>query len=64
MQGGAKAHSFDEAKFAAGSVGDMFDRLKQSGHLAEKDIKNKTIVLRIDIWAIVEHVSSQKLNNI
>lgn len=49
MQGGTKAHSFDELKSAM--VSDMFERLKQSGHLTEKDVKNKTIVLRIDIWA-------------
>lgn len=51
MQGGAKAHSFDETKFATGTVGDMFETLKQSGHLTEKDSKNKTISLRIDLWA-------------
>jgi len=45
MQGGAKTHSFDETKFAAGSVGDIFEKLKQSGHLTEKDSKNKTILL-------------------
>ena len=45
MQGGAKAHSFNETKFVTSSVGDMFEKLKQSGHLTEKDVKNKTMVL-------------------
>jgi hypothetical protein len=51
MQGGAKAHSFDEPKFAKGTVSDMFEKLKQSRHLTEKDVKNKTMVLCIDVWA-------------
>ena len=63
MQGGTKAHSFDELKFAKGTISDMFERLKQSGHLTEKDIKNKTIVLHIDIWARTL-VSSGTFNNI
>ena len=50
MQGGSKAHSLDEAKFAASTVGDMFEWLMQTGHLTEKDGKNKTISLRIDLW--------------
>jgi hypothetical protein len=63
MQGGTKAHSFDELKFATGTISDMFERLKQSGHLTEKDVKNKTIVLRVDIWAGTS-VSSVMPNNI
>jgi hypothetical protein len=50
MQGGTKAHSLDEVKFAAGTVGDMFERLMQTSHLTEKDGKNKMISLRIDLW--------------
>jgi hypothetical protein len=49
MQGGTKAHSLDEAKFVASTVGDMFERLMQTGHLTEKDGKNKTISLQIDL---------------
>ena len=64
MQGGAKAHSFEEAKFVTGSVRDMFEKLKQSGHLAKKDVKNKTMVLQIDLWPGVEEVYLDALNNI
>ena len=64
MQGGAKAHSFEETRFVTGSVGDMFAKLKQSGHLSEKDVKNKTMVLRIDLWPGVEEVYLDALNNI
>ena len=64
MQGGAKAHSFDKTKFVTGSIGDMFEKLKQSGHLTEKDVKNKTMVLWIDLWPGVEQVCSGALNNI
>jgi len=49
MQGGTKTHSLDEAKFAAGTVGNMFERLMQTGHLTEKNGKNKMISLRIDL---------------
>ena len=45
MHGGSKAHSLDEAKFAASTVGDMFEQLMQTIHLTEKDGENKTISL-------------------
>ena len=63
MQGGTKAHSLDEAKFAASTVGDMFERLMQTGHLTEKDGKNKTISLRIDLWEGQRKVSFETLDD-
>jgi hypothetical protein len=58
MQGGNKAHSFEEAKYAEGSVRDMFEKLKQNDYLLEKDIKGKKMIIRIDLWEGVAKVSS------
>jgi hypothetical protein len=62
MQGGSKSHGFDDTKVTAGSVGDMFERLKQSGHLTDKDIKGRSIVLRIDLWAVAQ--DSEKVRSV
>ena len=60
MQGGNKAHSFDEAKYTARTVGDMFERLKRNGCLLEKDIKGKSMTIRIDLWAGTDKVQYLK----
>ena len=64
MQDGTKTHSLEEAKFAATTVIDMFEWLMQTGHLTEKDGKNKTISLRIDLWEGQRKVSSRTLDDI
>lgn len=35
----------------------MFEKLKQSGHLAEKDIEGKMVSFRVDIWEAAVDVS-------
>jgi hypothetical protein len=61
MEGGHKAHSFDEEKYTGGTIGDMFERLKQDDYLLEKDIKGKKMTIRIDLWEGLEQVSSYAL---
>jgi hypothetical protein len=55
MQGQKAIHLVDQ-NFATATVAQMFSQLRDGGYLSEKDVKSKSITLRVEIFDVEELV--------
>ena len=49
---GTKAIHLRDQEFVTGTVADMFSKMRDGGYLLEKDVKGKSMTLRIDIFEV------------